>query len=102
MSFLELVKKRTSYETRLKIRYKLRSLKALFFMSNLDRLATIHKTDKNRSHFYTQHNQKHFKPFKYKKINLLEIGVGGYEHPLSGVSHYVCGKLSFPSQKFCH
>ncbi len=53
-------------------------------MSNLDRLATIHKTEKNRYHFYKQHYQKHFKAYKYKKINLLEIGVGGYENLLSG------------------
>lgn len=99
MSFLELVKENTNYATRLKIRYKLRSLKALFFMSNLDKLATIHKTDKNRYHFYTQHYQKHFKPFKYKKINLLEIGVGGYEHPLSGGQSLRMWKTFFPFAK---
>jgi hypothetical protein len=99
MSFLELVKENTNYATRLKIRYKLRSLKALFFMSNLDKLATIHKTDKNRYHFYTQHYQKHFKPFKYKKINLLEIGVGGYEHPFSGGESLRMWKTFFPFAK---
>ncbi|MGO4906215.1 class I SAM-dependent methyltransferase [Flavobacterium sp. W20_MBD1_R3] len=99
MSLLDFVKENTTYATRLKIRYKLRSLKALFFMSNLDKLATIHKTDKNRYHFYTQHYQKHFKPFKYKKINLLEIGVGGYEHPLSGGESLRMWKTFFPFAK---
>lgn len=99
MSFLGFVKENTTYATRLKIRYKLRSIKALFFMSNLDKLATIHKTDKNRYHFYTQHYQKHFKPFKYKKINLLEIGVGGYEHPLSGGESLRMWKTFFPFAK---
>lgn len=99
MNFLELVKEKTTYETRLKIRYKLRSISALFFMSNLDKLASIHKTDKNRYHFYTQHYQKHFKPFKYKKINLLEIGVGGYENPLSGGESLRMWKTFFPFAK---
>lgn len=99
MNFLKLVKEKTTYETRLKIRFKLRSIKALFFMSNLDKLASIHKTDKNRYHFYTQHYQKHFKPYKYKKINLLEIGVGGYENPLSGGESLRMWKTFFPFAK---
>lgn len=99
MNFLELVKEKTTCETRLKIRYKLRSISALFFMSNLDKLASIHKTDKNRYHFYTQHYQKHFTPFRYKKINLLEIGVGGYENPLSGGESLRMWKTFFPFAK---
>jgi demethylmacrocin O-methyltransferase len=99
MNFLALVKQKTTYKTRLKIRFKLRSIKALFFMSNLDKLASIHKTDKNRFHFYTQHYQKHFKPFKYKKINLLEIGVGGYENSLSGGESLRMWKTFFPFAK---
>ncbi len=37
-------------------------------------------TDKADGHFYLQHYQKHFRPYKFKNIKLLEIGVGGYEH----------------------
>jgi demethylmacrocin O-methyltransferase len=99
MNFSELIKQKTTYETRLKIRYKLRSIKALFFMSNLDELASIHKTDKNRCHFYTQHYQKHFKPYKYKKINFLEIGVGGYDNPLYGGQSLRMWKTFFPFAK---
>ena len=47
MSLLNFIKNITTYETRLKIRYKLRSIKALFYRANLDKLAIIHKTDKN-------------------------------------------------------
>ncbi|MFV8368161.1 class I SAM-dependent methyltransferase [Flavobacterium sp. LB2R40] len=99
MNFLMLLKEKTTTETRLKIRYKLRSIKAIFFMSNLDKLASIHKTDKNRYHFYTQHYQKHFKPFKFKKVKLLEIGVGGYENPLSGAESLRMWKTFFPFAK---
>jgi len=96
MSLIDFVKSNTTYETRLKIRFKLRSLKAKLFMFNLDKLASIHKTDKNRIHFYTQHYQKHFKPFQLKKINLLEIGVGGYENPISGGQSLRMWKSFFP------
>ncbi len=52
--------------------------------NNLDKLAAIYNTDKTGTHFYTQHYQTHFKKFKNKKINLLEIGVGGYDNPHAG------------------
>lgn len=68
-------------------------------MSNLTRLADIHKTDKSRYHFYTQHYQLHFNPYKYKKISLFEIGVGGYENPLSGGESLRMWKSFFPFAK---
>jgi hypothetical protein len=99
MNLINFIKANTTYKTRLKIRYKLRSFKALFYISNLDKLASIHKTDKNRYHFYTQHYQKHFNSYKFKKINLLEIGVGGYENPLSGGESLRMWKSFFPFAK---
>ena len=99
MNISNYIKNKTTYETRLKIRYKLRSIKALFYRANLDKLASINKTYKNRYHFYTQHYQNHFKPYRYKKINLLEIGVGGYENPLSGGESLRMWKSFFPFAK---
>lgn len=99
MLIKEIIKKRVSHEARLKIRFKLRSLKAFFYMHNLSTLATIHKTDKNIYHFYTQHYQMHFRPFQFKKINLLEIGVGGYENPISGGQSLRMWKSFFPFAK---
>jgi hypothetical protein len=52
--------------------------------NNLNRLAIIYGCDKYGAHYYTPHYQLHFKKFKYRKINLLEIGVGGYEDPHQG------------------
>jgi demethylmacrocin O-methyltransferase len=37
-----------------------------------------------------------FKKFKYKKINLLEIGVGGYKNPFSGGNSLRMWKKYFP------
>lgn len=62
----------------------LRDLRTIFYGNNLNKLATIYRTDKYGSHFYTQHYQRHFRKFKYRRINLLEIGVGGYKKPQGG------------------
>lgn len=99
MGLMHFIKDKTTYETRLKIRFKLRSIKAFFYLSNLNKLASIHRTDKNGCHFYTQHYQNHFRPYRYKKISLLEIGVGGYENPLSGGESLRMWKSFFPFAK---
>lgn len=53
----------------------------LIFGRNLTKLALINNTDKFKTgrHEYTNLYQTHFKKLKYKKVKLLEIGVGGYE-----------------------
>ncbi len=56
----------------------------LIFGRNLTRLAQIYGTDKWGSHYYTPHYQHYLKKFRRKNINLLEIGVGGYERPDRG------------------
>lgn len=63
---------------------------------NLSRLGEIYDTDKVGSHFYTQHYQHHFRKFKFKKIQLLEIGVGGYEKPDFGGHSLRMWKRYFP------
>jgi demethylmacrocin O-methyltransferase len=45
--------------------------------NDLTKLAIIFGSDKWGKHYYTPHYQYHFKDFKHKNINLLEIGVGG-------------------------
>jgi len=57
----------------------------IFHYSNdLIHLALKHRVDKWASHWYVQHYHRHFAPFRYQKINLLEIGVGGYQHSAEG------------------
>jgi hypothetical protein len=53
---------------------------------DLRKLASLFGTDKWTArpdsavgHFYAQHYQRHFRPFRWRKINLLEIGVGGQD-----------------------
>ena len=59
-------------------------LRAQDSMDDLDKLGKIYGTDKAGNHSYTTHYQLHFSPFRDRKINLLEIGVGGYDKPFSG------------------
>ncbi len=74
-------------------------LKSLPYGSNLNKLAEIYQCDKWGAHFYTPHYQSHFRKLKYKKIKLLEIGVGGYHHPNIGGSSLRMWKRYFPFGK---
>ena len=49
-------------------------------MSIITRLAIKHKSDKYGSHFYTDIYEKYMCMKKNKRINLLEIGIGGYSN----------------------
>ena len=51
---------------------------------SLIQLAKKYRTDKWGDHYYAQHYHKHFFPLRNREINVLEIGVGGYLHPLRG------------------
>ncbi len=88
-----------SPKKKLKLKNLVTDFKAFGFGFNLDRLGKIYKTDKIVGHFYTPHYQLHFKKFKFKKINLLEIGVGGYESPYEGGKSLRMWKKYFPFGK---
>lgn len=47
--------------------------------NDLSYLARLFRTDKWGSHWYTQHYQRYFASLKNRRLNVLEIGVGGYE-----------------------
>lgn len=98
----EYLKKRLSDSTKVKLR-KLRKLRnflndirAFGHGFNLNKLGLIYGTDKFGRHFYTPHYMTHLRKYKYKKINLLEIVVGGYEIPDSGGQSLRMWKKYFP------
>jgi len=64
---------------------------------SLTDLAIKHKTDKWGIHFYTPHYERHFKHLRDQEINVLEIGVGGYEDPHSGGESLRMWKEFFPN-----
>ncbi len=52
---------------------------AWWYRNDLTRLALLFDTDKAGSHWYTQHYQRCLDGLRKKPLNILEIGVGGYE-----------------------
>ena len=51
----------------------------------LSELALKHGTDKGPQHHnYTPIYERYFEPLRHQRINLLEIGVGGYHYPDRG------------------
>jgi hypothetical protein len=57
---------------------------AWWYRNDLGRLAVLFSTDKWGSHWYTQHYQRYFEPLKRKRLNVLEIGIGGYRDAAAG------------------
>ncbi len=51
-----------------------------YHRNNLNKLAEIYSCDKWGKHYYTPHYKTHFENFKKNKINLIEIGIGGYKN----------------------
>src|SRR6266478_2576211 len=54
------------------------------FGSNLKALATLYGSDKWRQHWYAPHYETHFASLRRKRLNILEIGIGGYDDPELG------------------
>jgi hypothetical protein len=51
----------------------------LMFGSNLAMLSMVNASDKNTNHRYIQHYTKHLSAYRKKPVNLLEIGIGGFD-----------------------
>ncbi|HET8970504.1 MAG TPA: hypothetical protein VFN19_05535 [Candidatus Nanopelagicales bacterium] len=62
----------------------------------LTNLAKKFKTDKWGGHRYTPHYERHFAPWRYRQINLLEIGIGGYAREGEGGASLRMWKRYFP------
>ena len=61
----------------------------------LDYLARVHGTDKY-NHGYLEHYQAHFRHLRFRRLKLLEIGVGGPEGPERGGASLRMWKDYFP------
>lgn len=49
-----------------------------WYRNNLTELARLHDTDKWGMHWYTPHYDRYFRAMRSRRLNVLEIGVGGY------------------------
>jgi hypothetical protein len=93
------IKKLLSDEQKRRIRRLITNFKTVGYAGDLNALAVIYGSDKWGNHFYTQHYMTHFSAFKNKKINLLEIGVGGYKSKIRGGESLYMWKRYFPYAK---
>lgn len=66
---------------------------------DLVRLGQIFQTDKWGNHWYLQHYQKHFESRRSKRLNLLEIGIGGYSDAAKGGNSLRTWKAYFPNAR---
>jgi hypothetical protein len=69
---------------------------SLIFGANLKMLATIYFTDKWNGHWYAQHYEDAFRNLRRRKINILEIGIGGYKAPRKGGGSLRMWRTYFP------
>ena len=76
-----------------------RSVKSFLYRNDLSKLALLYGSDKQGSHYYTQHYQRHFEALRRKELNILEIGIGGYEDPKSGGASLRMWKAYFPESR---
>ena len=67
-----------------------------FLPLSLTSLCSFYGSDKWGDHFYTLVYDNIFRSLRRKKINLLEIGVGGYADPYSGGESIFLWKAYFP------
>jgi hypothetical protein len=80
----------------LRLDHAKRKLKArTIYRNNLSQLASYFQTDKWGRHWYTQHYQRYFQPLQKKRLNLLEIGVGGYQDARYGAESLRMWKAYF-------
>jgi hypothetical protein len=76
-----------------------RNLFAWWYRNDLNRLALLFYTDKWGAHWYTQHYDRYFRPMKSRRLNVLEIGVGGYSSSTVGATSLRMWKAYFPKSK---
>jgi hypothetical protein len=82
--WVNIFKSRLSTGQKESLKKRFRSLLSFVpYRQSLDFLAIKYGTDK-RSHGYTRLYQNYFEPLRLRKLNILEIGVGGYQDPESG------------------
>jgi hypothetical protein len=83
MAFNALLSGRLSTSQKNKLR-GIRNAASRFACLTLNDLARLYHTDKCDWHDYMGSYERHFALWRNQKINVLEIGIGGYEDPFAG------------------
>lgn len=71
----------------------------ILFGSNLKTLSLIYGSDKWGNHWYAQHYETHLASLRKKKLNILEIGIGGYDNPKDGGCSLRMWRTYFPKSR---
>lgn len=71
-------------------------LRATAGVGDLNQIALMYGTDKWGQHWYTQHYQRYFAPWRRLRLKILEIGVGGYDNVSEGARSLRMWKSFFP------
>lgn len=66
------------------LKRKIIPFKLFIFRNNLKYSAQVFHSDKFHVHNYIPYYDHFFKPFRRKKLRILEIGIGGYDDPKLG------------------
>jgi hypothetical protein len=69
---------------------------SLIYRKNLRQLALAFGSDKEGLHFFAGHYQRHFEHLRRCSVNLLEIGIGGFQNPQKGGNSLRMWKAYFP------
>lgn len=69
------------------------------FGSDLKALAVVYGSDKWGSHWYAQHYERHFSCLRKQRLNILEIGIGGYDDPEAGGESLRMWRAYFPNSR---
>lgn len=71
----------------------------ILFGSNLRALAQAYSSDKWGAHWYAHHYETHFRSIRRCKMNILEIGVGGYDQADQGGGSLRMWRAYFPNSR---
>lgn len=72
------------------VKYKL-----FIFRSDLEYAARVFHSDKSHLHNYIPYYYHFFRPFRKMKLQVLEIGIGGYDNPKLGGASLRMWKIFF-------
>lgn len=67
--------------------------------SDLRTLAQLYGSDKWGRHWYAQHYETHFRHLRKRPLNVLEIGIGGYDRPEAGGGSLRMWQTYFPNAR---
>ena len=80
-----------------KQRHMAKTLLSRFSQKDLATVAKIFGSSKLLHPYYLPRYESHFRALRHKKLNVLEIGIGGYENPKAGGESLRMWKAYFPN-----